>query len=156
MLDRNLIGKKFFLRREVVERGAILRFIEAIGGSGARPFERDATGESEEQAGRQPAPPTFAMTLGIGEQLFEILKVDPRLVLLGEQSVDLACDIYAGDKLEIATSMKDLYQRPGTSGMMSFMVIEDEGRTPDGALVFRMRRTFIARTRPAQAPERLS
>lgn len=156
MLDRNLIGKEFFLRREEVERGAILRFAQALGGSGGRSHERSPSEQAMLGTGRSLAPPTFAVTLGIGEQLFEMLKVDPRLVLLGEQSIDLASDIHAGDELKIATSVKDLYQRAGTSGMMSFIVIEDEGRKPDGTLVFRMRRTFIARTRPEQSPERLS
>lgn len=156
MLDRNLIGKEFFLRREEVERGAILRFAQAIGSFGERSPEGLQTREGAVAAKRRPAPVAFAMTLGIGEQLFDMLKIDPRLVLLGEQSIDLASDIYAGDKLEIATSVKDFYQRAGTSGMMSFIVIEDEGRRPDGRLAFRIRRTFIARTRPEQAPERPS
>ncbi len=150
MLDRNLIGKEVFSRQAEVERGAILRFVEASGLMA--PGEAEA-GHSESPA-RLRAPPAFAMTLGIGERIFEMLKVDPRLILLGEQSIDLACDIYAGDRLRIATSVKDIYQRLGTTGMMSFMVIEDEGRSSDGALVFRMRRTFIARTRPERAPPR--
>ncbi|MDR0965685.1 MAG: MaoC family dehydratase N-terminal domain-containing protein [Myxococcales bacterium] len=151
MLDRNLIGKEIFLRREVVERGAILRFAEATGF-----LAGDGHPEALLKKDPDVAPPMFAMALGVSKRLFEMLKVDPRLVLLGEQSIDLASDIRAGDELEIATSVKDLYQRVGTSGMMAFMVIEDEGHRLDGSPVFRMRRTFIARTRPEQAPERSS
>ena len=150
MLDRNLIGKEVLSRQAEVERGAILRFVEASGDG--RPDEVVA-GPGGGHA-RLQAPPAFAMTLGSGERIFEMLQVDPRLILLGEQSIDLACDIHAGDRLRVATSVKDIYERLGTTGMMSFMVIEDEGRSNDGALVFRMRRTFIARTRPERAPPR--
>ena len=143
MLDKTLIGRESEPVLHEVEKGAIRRFAEALGDPNPLALE-----ESAARAAGYPglvAPPTFAVTLGWSERFRHSLDLGTRSVLHGEQGFEYARPIVAGDRLTVRSKVADVQERSGASGPMDVIVIEDEGRDEQGALVFRSRATFILR-----------
>ena len=152
MLDRRVIGRNYPPAVHEVEKGAIRRFAEAIGDP--NPLYRDE--EVARAAGYRslPAPPAFPATFSGGVDFLTVLAINPRHVLIGEESLEYHKPICAGDRLVITSRVVDIYEKMGTGGVMDFAVIEDEGRDDRGELVYRARKTIIVRP-PIRAPEAL-
>lgn len=150
MLDRRIIGKNYPPALNEVEKGAIRRFAEASGD--ANPLYRDE--EAARAAGYRSivAPPTFPATFSAGVDFLAVLNINPRHVLIGEQSFEYHQTLCAGDKLLVTSRVVDIYEKMGTGGVMDFAVVEDEGRDERGELVYRARRTIIVRP-PMRSPE---
>jgi acyl dehydratase len=143
MLDRSLIGRASDPVAIDVEKGAILRFVEAIGDP--NPIYQD---EAAAKAAGFPglvAPPTFAVSLGSNERFRHSLDLGTRSLLHGEQQIELNRPIVAGDRLTVRSKVADVQERAGASGPMDVLVVEDEGRDDKGELVFRTRAMFILR-----------
>ena len=143
MLDKTLIGRESEPVVHEVERGAIRRFVEAIGDP--NPIYVDD--EAARQAGYPAivAPPTFPFVLSVNERFRHSLDLGTRSLLHGEQQFDYARPIVAGDRITVRSRVADVQERAGASGPMDILVIEDEGRDPQGALVFKARSTLVLR-----------
>jgi acyl dehydratase len=143
MLDRSLIGRESEPVVHEVERGAIRRFAEAIGDPNPIYVEEEAA----RQAGFAAlvAPPTFPYALTVNERFRHSLDLGTRSLLHSEQSFEYARPILAGDRVSVTSRVADVQERTGASGPMDILVLEDEGRDPQGALVFRARATFVLR-----------
>jgi acyl dehydratase len=152
MLDRRVIGRNYPPALNEVEKGAIRRFAESI--SDPSPIYRDE--EAARAAGYRslPAPPTFPATFTGGVDFLAVLNINPRHVLIGEQSFEYHRPLCAGDKLLVTSRVVDIYEKMGTGGVMDFAVIEDEGRDERGELAYRARKTVIVRP-PIRAPDAL-
>ncbi|HVP69622.1 MAG TPA: MaoC family dehydratase N-terminal domain-containing protein [Anaeromyxobacteraceae bacterium] len=143
MLDKSLIGRESEVLVVEVEKGAILRFAEAIGD--ANPVYADeASARAAGYAGLA-APPTFPSVLALNERFRHSLDLGTRSLLLGEQAIDFGRPIVAGDRIAVKSRVADVQERAGTSGAMDVLVLETEGRGSEGELVFRVRETFILR-----------
>jgi acyl dehydratase len=143
MLDKTLIGRESEPVLHEVEKGAIRRFAEALGDP--NPISTD---EAAARAAGYPglvAPPTFAVALGWSESFRHSLDLGTRSVLHGDQTFEYARPIVAGDRLVVKSKVADVQERAGASGPMDVIVIEDEGRDEQGALVFRARSALILR-----------
>jgi acyl dehydratase len=143
MLDRSLIGRESEPAVHEVEKGAIRRFAEALGDP--NPIYVD---EASARAAGYPAlvaPPTFAMALTANERFRHSLDLGTRSILHGEQAFEYARPILAGDRITVNSRVADVLERPGASGPMDVIVIEDEGRDEKGELVFKTRATLILR-----------
>jgi len=143
MLDRRVIGKNYPPVLNEVEKGAIRRYADAIGD--VHPLYHDA--DAARSAGYRGlvAPPTFPAMLSAGIDVLEVLGVQSRSVLVGEQSFEFYEPICAGDRLLVTSRVVDIYEKMGTGGVMDFAVVEDEGRSEKGELFYRARRTIIVR-----------
>jgi len=73
------------------------------------------------------------------------LTFDLARVLHGGQEYRFERPILAGDRLRCRTRLRDVYQREGRLGAMTFLIIELEGRSEDGEPVFSGRSTVIVR-----------
>lgn len=153
MLDRRLIGKCFSPTMNEIEKGAIRRFAQAIGDT--NPLYHDE--EVARSAGFRGllAPPTFPSALSGGVDWKEILKIKERSILIGEQSFEHHLPICAGDRLLVTTRVVDIYEKSGSGGVMDFAVVEEEGLNEQKELVYRSRRTIVARP-PLRIPEESS
>ncbi len=130
-IDRALIGARSEPQTFEVERGAIRRFAEAIGD--AHPAFR--AGEV--------APPTFPTTFSMAVPL---LKIDPARVLHGEEEFVYERPLRAGDRVTCIRRIVDVYERRGRRlGPLACVVIEIEGRDPQGTLLYRGRSTLLVR-----------
>jgi acyl dehydratase len=143
MLDRSLVGRESEPWTVEVERGMIRRFAEALGDP--NPIYVD---EAAARAAGYPAlvaPPTFPAALAVNEKFRHSLDLGTRLVLHGEQQIEYGRPVLAGDRLTLRSKVADVLERPGSSGPMDVLVVEDEARDPQGNLVFRSRATLVLR-----------
>ncbi len=143
MLDRTLIGRESEPVTHEVEKGAIRRLVEALGDP--NPIYVDE--EAARQVG-QPgvlAPPTFPVVLTVNDRFRHSLDLGTRSLLHGEQQFEYLRPIVAGDRITVKSRVADVQEKAGPSGPMDVLVIEDEGRRPDGELVFRSRETLVLR-----------
>jgi acyl dehydratase len=125
-----------------VEKGAVRRFAEAIGETNPIYFDEKA---ARAQGFRGVvAPMGFVMALRSSDGLSQP-PVPNRTVLLSEQQIEVLQPICAGDRLLVASRIAEVSQRQGTAGPLEFVVVEDEGRTPEGQVVFRARRSLMVR-----------
>jgi acyl dehydratase len=143
MLDKSLIGRESEPVVHEVEKGAIRRFAEAIGDP--NPIYADE--EAARAAGHAGlvAPPTFATVLSQNERFRHTLDLGTRSFLHGEEQLEFGRPIVAGDRITVKTRVADVQERAGASGPMDILVLEDEGRDPQGAFVFRARATLVLR-----------
>ncbi len=143
MLDKSLIGRESEPVVHEVEKGAIRRFVEALGDP--NPIYVD------EQAARVAgypalvAPPTFPSVLAVNDRFRHSLDLGTRSFLHGEQQIEFGRPILAGDRITVKTRVADVQERAGASGPMDILVLEDEGRDAQGALVFRTREVLVLR-----------
>ena len=143
MLDRSLIGRESEPVVHEVEKGAIRRFAEALGDP--NPVYVD---EAAARAAGHPtlvAPATFAVALTSNERFRHSLDLGTRSILHSEQQFEYARPIVAGDRITVRSKVPDVQERAGASGPMDVIVIEDEARDEQGALVLRTRATLILR-----------
>jgi len=139
MLDRSLIGRQSEPVVHEVERGMIRRFADAIGDP--NPIYSD---EATARAAGFPelvAPPTFASALSTNERFRASLDLGTRSFLLSDQQFEFGRPIVAGDRISVTTRVADVQERAGTD----ILVLEDEGRDPQGQLLFHSRTTLVLR-----------
>ena len=125
-----------------VERGHIRRFAEAIGD--ANPVYVDEAAARAAGHPRIPAPPTFAIALRANDPRGGI-DLDWRKLLHGEQELDFARPIYAGDRLTIVGRIADAAVKQTKGGIMDVMILETVATDGDGARVFTARSTILVR-----------
>ena len=125
-------------------------------------FFAHATGESDpiysdEAAARAaghrglPAPPTYLFSLALGApaqrgSLFDPqngIGVDMRRVLHGEQSFAYHRPIYAGDRLTLTTTTRDIYEKRG--GALEFIVQDTRAVNAAGELCAEMSMVTVVR-----------
>ncbi|HEY8347725.1 MAG TPA: MaoC family dehydratase N-terminal domain-containing protein [Symbiobacteriaceae bacterium] len=129
-VDRSLIGAASNPQVFEVERGAIRKFAEAIGD----PHPAYQRGEI--------APPTFPTTFRV-----EVpgLSLDLSRALHGEEEYEYVRPIRAGDRITVVQRVTDVFQREGSLGRMTFLVLESAGTDEEGNLVYKGRSTVIVR-----------
>jgi len=143
MLDKSLIGRESEPVVHDVERGAIRRFVEALGDPNPLYVEEEAARAAGFPA--LPAPPTFPAALAGNERFRHSLDLGTRILLHSEQQFEYGRQILAGDRLTVKTRVADVQERVGASGPMDILVLEDEARDAQGALVFRAREVLVLR-----------
>lgn len=143
MLDRTLIGRESEPVVHEVEKGAIRRFADALGDPNPI-YQDEATARASGYAGLV-APPTFPVSLAANDRFRHSLDLGTRSILLSEQAFEFQRPVVAGDRITVTSRVADVQERPGTSGPMDVLVIEDEGRDDKGQLVFKTRETLILR-----------
>jgi acyl dehydratase len=143
MLDKSLIGRESEPVLHEVEKGAIRRFVDALGDPNPIYVDEEAARAAGYRA--LVAPPTFPAVLAMNERFRHSLDLGTRSLLHGEQQIEYGRPILAGDRLTVVSRVADVQERAGSSGPMDILVLEDEGRDPQGALVFRTRSTLVLR-----------
>ncbi|ABS24605.1 MaoC family dehydratase N-terminal domain-containing protein [Anaeromyxobacter sp. Fw109-5] len=143
MLDRSLIGRESEPVEHEVERSAIRRFADALGDP--NPIYQDEAAAQAAGYAALVAPPTFPVTLTANERFRHSLDLGTRSILHSEQQLEYARPIVAGDRITVVSRVADVLERPGASGPMDVLVLEDEGRDEKGEWVFRSRATLILR-----------
>lgn len=129
-IDKSIIGRTSEPTVNEVEKGAIRKFAEAIGDT----TPACLAGEI--------APPTFPTTF---RGRLPGLELDLKRILHGGEEYEYARPIRAGDVLTVTRKLADAYEKEGSLGVMSFYIIEAEGRDTGGELVYKSRSTIIYR-----------
>jgi acyl dehydratase len=143
MLDRSLIGRESEPVLQEVEKGAIRRLADALGDP--NPLYQDEAAARASGFPNLIAPPTFPAVLAMNEKFRHSLDLGTRSILQSEQVVEYGRQVVAGDRVTVKSRVADVGERPGASGPMDVLVLEEEGRDDKGELLFRCRETLILR-----------
>ena len=143
---RAAIGVESEPRTSEVEKGAIIKFAEAIGDT--NPIYNDEAAARESRYGGMIAPPTFLRSMSAGP-----LKVDVRSSysanLDGGSEWEYFEPIRPGDRITVTTKVADIYERAGRLGNMLFMVRETNYVNQFGNTVATQRTTGISYQPPS-------
>ena len=130
-----------------VEKGAIIKFAEAIGDT--NPIFNDEVAARQSKYGGMIAPPTFLRSMSAGT-----LKVDFRnpysANLDGGSEWEYFEPIRPGDRITVTTKIADIYERAGRLGNMLFLVRETNYVNQFGNTVAKQRTTGISYQPPEE------
>ena len=141
MAANDVIGKPLPAQTDVIERGPVMNFARAV--KDDSPIYSDPSAAAEAGLGANPAPPTYAFAMhhfgafpdlqpeGAGDtnpimDAIGALMQSGGLVLHGEQEFVYHRPIQVGDVLTSRGTIKDLYEKQGSSDTMTFVVTETE------------------------------
>ncbi len=132
MLYAEFVGASSEPVRNLIERGAVRRFAEAI----ADPNPLYADGEVAEKSryGRLLAPPTFPRTFDYGR--IEGLELPSAGLIHGEFRISYERPLLVGDELLCRVELKESYDKQGRGGLLGFLVFERTGESLGGERLF--------------------
>ena len=129
-VDRSLIGRMSDEETFAVERGAIRRFAQAIGDGEGAHLRGDI------------APPTFPTTF---RGTLPGLELDRKRILHAGEEYRYRRPLRPGDELRVVRRVEDVFEKEGSLGPMTFIVLAAEARDALGQIVYLSRTTIIYR-----------
>lgn len=132
MLFGEFVGLSSEPVKNLVERGAVRRFAEAVAATSPLYVDEDAARSS--RYGRLLAPPTFPRTFDYGR--IEGLELPSAGLIHGEFRISYERPLLVGEELLCRMRLKDSYDKQGRRGLLGFLVFERTGEDSDGQLVF--------------------
>ncbi|HZC19020.1 MAG TPA: MaoC family dehydratase N-terminal domain-containing protein, partial [Rubrobacteraceae bacterium] len=118
----------------VVEKGAVRKFAEAIGDP--NPLYVDEAAAEASRYGGLIAPPTFPRTFEYGE--VEGLGPPGQGYLHGEHRIRYERPLLVGEELSCYAEVKDYYEKEGREATLGFLISERVGESLDGERIFTM------------------
>jgi acyl dehydratase len=151
MIDQGLIGKESPPVKNVIEKIALQRFVEAIGET--NPIYFDEEYAKSTRYGSIIAPPTFCRTLNFGAIPGFLMPREG--VIHGEQSFTYYKPLKPGDVVYCRSRLADIQEKEGRSGRMIFVITEQEGRDGNGELFFTCSQIGIVRKEALEREKKL-
>ncbi|QNG58463.1 MaoC family dehydratase N-terminal domain-containing protein [Bacillus sp. PAMC26568] len=136
---KQLIGSASVSVKNTIERGAVIKFADAIGDLNPL-FINEEAGENSKYK-RNLAPPTFPITLNYGT--IEGLELPKKGLIHGEQSFRYNIPLFVGDIVFCSARLVNYKERSGSGGRMGMLTIERMGESAEGELIFTMKQTVI-------------
>jgi acyl dehydratase len=133
------IGKRSNKVKNIVERGAVKNFAEAIGDP--HPIFIDEGTGRKSRYKNNIAPSTFPRVFDYG--VIDDLGVPKKGLIHGEQVYHYERPLIVGEEISCYQEVKDYYEKTGKFGDMGFLVMKLYGETPDGELVFTAEQVVI-------------
>jgi len=146
MPNRELIGRETKPTTAVVVAEEIKAFAEAIGDP--NPLYVDPEAASKSPFGKIVSPPTFPIRIGAAAgdpDLFLALDLNYASLLHAEQEFEWFRPLLAGETLTLTGRVGEMYEKPGKSGILDFVVMEQIAKDADGQTVYIARTTLISR-----------
>lgn len=139
MIDRQFIGHTMPAFSVPVEAGRLRFFAKAIGQ--IDPVYSDEAAARDAGHPALPVPPTFLFCLEMDgpnpAAIRELLGLDYRRLLHGEQQFTYHAPVYAGDVLRFEQRIEDIYDKRG--GALEFVVRKTRVTNQQGQLVAELR-----------------
>lgn len=132
MLYEQFVGKRSEPVKNLVERGAVRKFAEAI--ADPNPLYTDEDAARESRHGYLLTPPTFPRTFDYGE--IEGLALPAAGLIHGEFRVAYERPLLVGEEVLCSMELKDSYDKESRRGLLGFLIFERTGESPEGELVF--------------------
>ncbi|PFP25821.1 dehydratase [Bacillus sp. AFS073361] len=133
------IGKQSNKVKNVVERGAVKRFAEAIGDLHPIYFDEETGRKSRYQTNI--APPTFPMTFDYGD--IAGLNLPNEGLIHGEQTFHYERPLRVGEEIFCYSRVKNYFEKKGNFGEMGFLILESFGEDTEGGLIFSSTSTVV-------------
>jgi acyl dehydratase len=118
--------------RNLIERGAVRRFAEAI--ADPSPLYVDEEVAKRSRYGGLLAPPTFPRTFDYGR--IEGLDLPSAGLIHGEFSTSYERPLLVGDELLCRMELRESYDKQGRGGLLGFLVFEHMGESLGGERLF--------------------
>jgi acyl dehydratase len=138
-LFNKTVGKRSNKVKNVVERGAVKKFAEAIGDLHPIYFDEEAGRNSRYQ--NNIAPPTFPRTFDYG--VIEGLNLPNKGLIHGEQTFHYKRPLAVGEELLCYSEVKKYFEKKGNFGDMGFLVLESFGEDAAGNVIFSSTSTVV-------------
>lgn len=132
MLYEGFVGRRSQAVRNLVERGAVRRFAEAI--ADTSPLYTDEEEAEKSRYGALLAPPTFPRTFDYGE--IARLELPSSGLIHGEFHIEYERPLLVGDEILCHMELKESYDKASRRGLLGFLVFERVGRSVSGEKVF--------------------
>ncbi len=136
---KQFVGKRSEAVSNVVEKGAVRKFAEAIGDP--NPLYIDEEAAKESRYGRLLAPPTFPRTFEYGE--VEGVGPPGQGFIHGEHRIRYERPLLVGEEVLCYAEVKDYYEKEGREGTLGFLISERVGESPEGERIFTMTDTAV-------------
>ncbi|MCM3116897.1 MaoC family dehydratase N-terminal domain-containing protein [Neobacillus sp. MER 74] len=136
---KELIGNQSSRVKNVVERGAVKRFAEAIGDLYPIYFDEETGRKSKYQSNI--APPTFPMTFDYGD--IAGLNLPNEGLIHGEQTFHYERPLRVGEEIICYSRVKNYFEKKGNFGEMGFLILESFGEDTESGLIFRSTSTVV-------------
>lgn len=138
-LFKDQIGKRSNKVKNIVERGAVKKFAEAIGDLQPIYIDEDA-GKKSRYKGNI-APPTFPRVFHYG--VIEGLQLPPKGLIHGEQTYHYERPLLVGEEVYCYSVFQNYIEKKGSQGDMGIIVIQSFGEDPEGNTIFTSKQTII-------------
>ena len=132
MLYERFVGRRSKKVKNLVERGAVRRFAEAI--ADTSPLYKDEGEAEKSRYGALLAPPTFPRTFDYGE--IDGLELPSSGLIHGEFRIEYERPLLVGDELLCHVELRESYDKSSRRGLLGFLVFERVGESADGEKVF--------------------
>lgn len=136
---KDQIGKQSNKVKNVVERGAVKKFAEAIGDLHPIYFDEEV-GEKSRYI-KNIAPPTFPRTFDYG--VIEGLNLPNKGLIHGEQTFHYERPLLVGEETYCYSKVKSYFEKKGNFGEMGFLVLESYGEDLEGNTIFSSTSTVV-------------
>jgi len=146
MPNRDLIGRETKPTTATVVAEEIGDFARAIGD--LEPLYVDPQAAKKSRFAAIVAPPTFPIRIGAAAgdpEIFLALDLNYASLLHAEQEFEWFRPLVAGEKLTLTGRVGDMYEKPGKSGILDFVVMEQIAKDSGGETVYIARTTLISR-----------
>ena len=120
---KDQIGKQSNKVKNVVERGAVKKFAEAIGDLHPIYVDEEVGGKS--RYGKNIAPPTFPRVFDYG--VIDGLYLPNKGLIHGEQTFHYVRPLLVGEEVYCYSKVKNYFEKKGNFGEMGFLVLENYG-----------------------------
>jgi acyl dehydratase len=138
-LFNNQVGKRSNKVKNVIEKGAVKKFAEAIGDLHPIYFDEETGRNSRYQ--NNIAPPTFPRTFDYG--VIEGLNLPNKGLIHGEQTFHYQRPLVVGEELLCYSEVKKYFEKKGNFGEMGFLVLESFGEDLAGNIIFSSKSTIV-------------
>ncbi|MDR7003065.1 MaoC family dehydratase N-terminal domain-containing protein [Neobacillus niacini] len=136
---KDQIGKQSTKIKNVVERGAIKKFAEAIGDLQPIYFDEEVGKQSRYKSNI--APPTFPRVFDYGE--IEGFHLPVKGLIHGEQTFHYVRSLLVGEEVYCYSIVKSYVEKKGGFGKMGFLVLESFGEDAAGNTLFSSTSTIV-------------
>ena len=122
MAADDILGRTFEVPEAyIVTAEKIANFCKAVGET--NPLFVDETVAKAGPYGSIIAPPAFVASMRQGESVFDKLRQAGRGGLMGGIDIELGAPIRAGDQIRVSSKVKEIYEKTGRTGTMTFTVV---------------------------------
>ncbi|MEH6996255.1 MaoC family dehydratase N-terminal domain-containing protein [Neobacillus drentensis] len=133
------VGKRSTKVKNVLERGAVKKFAEAIGDLHPIYFDEETGRNSRFQ--NNIAPPTFPRTFDYGA--IDGLKLPEKGLIHGEQTFHYERPLVVGEEIVCYSEVKKYFEKKGNFGEMGFLILESFGEDLAGNTIFSSTSTIV-------------
>ncbi|NWQ41565.1 MaoC family dehydratase N-terminal domain-containing protein [Bacillus sp. EB106-08-02-XG196] len=133
------VGKRSTKVKNVVERGAVKKFAEAIGDLHPIYFDEETGRNSRFR--NNIAPPTFPRTFDYG--VIEGFNLPNKGLIHGEQTFHYERPLLVGEEILCYSEVKKYFEKKGNFGEMGFLILESFGEDLAGNTIFSSTSTVV-------------